>query len=97
MPTNVAGPIPAAKAIFDVAVGIDHVGMVNSGAFYAPGLLSVFQINFVVGNTVAFGERNLNVVAQACRAKRYDSRSAHEQASVDQRLVGHRLYVFADI
>ncbi len=38
--------------------------MVNSGAFYAPGLLSVFQINFVVGNTVAFGERNLNVVAQ---------------------------------
>ena len=64
VPTNVAGPIPAAKAIFDVAVGIDHVGMVNSGAFYAPGLLSVFQINFVVGNTVAFGERNLNVVAQ---------------------------------
>ena len=64
VPTNVAGPVPAAEALFDVAVGIDHVGMVNSGAFYAPGLLSAFQINFVVGDTVAFGERKLNVVAQ---------------------------------
>ena len=62
--TNEAGPVPARQTVFDVAVGIDHAGMANSGAFYAPGLVSVYQINFIVAADVQSGDRTLNVVAQ---------------------------------
>ncbi len=62
--TNEAGPVPARQSIFGVAIGLDHAGMANSGAFYAPGLVSVYQINFVVGAEVQAGDRVLNVVVQ---------------------------------
>jgi uncharacterized protein (TIGR03437 family) len=67
--TNQAGPIPARRTVFDVAVGIDHAGMVNSGAFYAPGLVTVYQTNFVVAGDVESGDRSLNVVAQGVSSK----------------------------
>ncbi|MDA1076942.1 MAG: hypothetical protein O3A63_19680, partial [Proteobacteria bacterium] len=67
--TNEAGPVPARQTVFDVAVGIDHAGMANSGAFYAPGLVSVYQINFIVAANVQSGDRTLNVVAQGVPSK----------------------------
>jgi uncharacterized protein (TIGR03437 family) len=44
-------------------VGIDHAGMVSLGAFYAPGLIGAYQINFTVADGVPAGNRILNVVS----------------------------------
>jgi len=61
--TNAPGPSsPLALVNGDVVVGIDNAGMENFGAFYAPGLITAYQINFRVGLDVAAGLRDLNVV-----------------------------------
>ena len=46
---NVPGPsAPLAKVNADVAVSIDGAEVVNLGAYYAPGLVSAYQVNFVL-------------------------------------------------
>jgi uncharacterized protein (TIGR03437 family) len=62
--TNVVGPAsPLARTVLQPVVGIDNVGqaIVENTAFYAPGLVTVYQINFVVGDNVQSGNRSLNV------------------------------------
>jgi uncharacterized protein (TIGR03437 family) len=61
--TNTPGPSsPLGVVNGSVTVGIDNAGMENFGAFYAPGLITAYQINFRVGQDVAAGLRALNVV-----------------------------------
>ncbi len=61
--TNARGPSsPLAVVGGSIAVGIDNAGMEHFGAFYAPGLITAYQINFRVGQNVAAGLRDLNVV-----------------------------------
>ena len=50
-------------------VGIDGQGMPLAGAFYAPGLIGTYQINFVVGSGVESGVRTLSVVAQGAASQ----------------------------
>jgi uncharacterized protein (TIGR03437 family) len=61
--TNAIGPNPPAQTALAPVVGIDDVGMevIANTAFYAPGLVSVYQINFVVGPNVQSGNRSLNM------------------------------------
>jgi uncharacterized protein (TIGR03437 family) len=61
--TNVAGPVPPSQTTIAPVVSIDNVGMAVAGnaAFYAPSLVTVYQINFVVGPNVQSGNRNLMV------------------------------------
>jgi len=61
--TNVGGPIPPRQAAETPVVGIDNEGMPVTGAFYAPGLIGTYQVNFVVGPDVAPGVRSLSVVS----------------------------------
>jgi uncharacterized protein (TIGR03437 family) len=61
--TNVVGPTPAAQTVSAPTVGIDDAGMevLGNAAFYAPALVTVYQVNFVVGPNVQSGNRSLNV------------------------------------
>jgi len=61
--TNVGGPIPPRRTAEMPVVGIDNEGMPVAGAFYAPGLVGTYQVNFVVGPDVAPGVRTLSVVS----------------------------------
>ena len=46
---NVPGPSsPLAKVLAEVGVTLDDRETVNHGAYYAPGLVSVYQVNFEV-------------------------------------------------
>ena len=60
--TNVPGPSnPLARVTGQVVVGLENRGMEVLGSFYAPGLVSVYQINFRVGADVSSGNVDLNV------------------------------------
>jgi uncharacterized protein (TIGR03437 family) len=60
--TNVPGPtVPLARVTGEVVVGLENRGMRVLGSFYAPGLISVYQINFRVASDVSSGELRLNV------------------------------------
>jgi uncharacterized protein (TIGR03437 family) len=61
--TNVAGPVPPARTITSPVVGLNNDGMQVLGSFYAPGLYTAYQINFVVGQNVRSGNAKLSVVA----------------------------------
>jgi len=61
--TNVGGPVPPRSPAQTPVVGIDGEGMAVAGAFYAPGLIGTYQVNFVVGADVAPGIRTLSVVS----------------------------------
>lgn len=60
--TNEAGPNPPARTATEPIVGIDGEGMPVVGAFYAPGLVGTYQINFTVASTVQPGDRRLSVI-----------------------------------
>ena len=62
--TNVAGPSSPATTVSDVVVGLDGEGMPVLGAFYAPGLVGTYQINFIVASSVRPGDRQLSVVVE---------------------------------
>ena len=61
--TNVAGPAPAAPTRTQPVVGLNNEGMQVIGSWYAPGLYTAYQINFVVGQNVRSGNAKLSVVA----------------------------------
>jgi uncharacterized protein (TIGR03437 family) len=70
VPTNAVGPVPLARTVLDPVVGIDDAGqaVAENTAFYAPGLVTVYQINFVVGANVQSGNRELNVSIGGARS-----------------------------
>ena len=58
--TNNPGPAtPLPRVVVETIIGIDDAGMENLGAFYAPGLLMVYQINFRVAANAQSGNRRL--------------------------------------
>ena len=68
--TNNPGPAsPLPRVVVETIVGLDDAGMKNLGAFYAPGLLMVYQINFEVGANVQSGNRKLTIVGGGVASK----------------------------
>ena len=61
--TNVLGPASPAASVVQPIVGIDDAGVEVLGSFYAPGLLTVFQINLRISNNAQSGNRKLSVIA----------------------------------
>ena len=61
--TNQIGPIPAVATVVHPVVGIDDEGAEVIGSYYAPNLLTVFQINFRVRQDARSGNRKMSVVA----------------------------------
>ncbi len=61
--TNVPGPVPAARSVVSPVVGIDDEGVEVLGSFYAPELISAYQINFRVPTDAQLGNRKLSVVS----------------------------------
>ena len=61
--TNAVGPVPLARTVLEPTVAIDNAGqaVAENTAFYAPGLVTVYQINFVVGAAVQSGNRGLKI------------------------------------
>ena len=68
--TNQPGPVPAPETLAIPTVGIDDAGVVNSGGFYAPGLITVNQVNFVVPADAPPGNRSLTLVAGGAGSQR---------------------------
>jgi len=60
--TNEAGPVPAPQAQPALVV-LDGRAVTNFGVFYAPGLVTVYQVNFTVPDDVVSGELQLQVTA----------------------------------
>ena len=61
--TNVVGPAPPATSVVQPVVGIDDAGVEVLGSFYAPGLLTVFQINMRIPGNAQTGTRKLSITA----------------------------------
>ena len=61
--TNVPGPVPAATSVIEPTVTVDGLPAKVLGSFYAPTLVAVYQINFVVPTTAPSG--NLKIVVTA--------------------------------
>ena len=61
--TNVVGPAPPATSVLQPVVGIDDAGVEVLGSFYAPGLMTVFQINLRIPGNAQTGNRKLSVIA----------------------------------
>ena len=61
--TNVPGPVPAATSVIEPTVTVDGLPAKVFGSFYAPTLVAVYQINFVVPTTAPSG--NLKIVVTA--------------------------------
>ena len=54
--TNVPGPVPAATSVIEPTVTVDGLPAKVFGSFYAPTLVAVYQINFVVPTTAPSGK-----------------------------------------
>ena len=68
--TNNPGPAsPLPRVVVETIVGLDDAGMENLGAFYAPGLLMVYQINFRVALNAQSGNRKLTIVGGGVASK----------------------------
>ena len=61
--TNLPGPVPAAATVIEPAVTVDGLPAKVLGSFYAPTLVAVYQINFVIPPAVSSG--NLKIVVTA--------------------------------
>ena len=66
--TNVPGPTPPARSIVDPIVAIDDTGAQVLGSFYAPGLVTVYQVNFRMTANAQPGNRKLSFVGAGARA-----------------------------
>ena len=61
--TNVPGGVPPLFAVEEATVTIDGVPQTVLGSFYAPGLISAYQINLTIAPDTAAGTRILKVTA----------------------------------
>ena len=66
--TNMPGPVPPARSIVDPVVAIDDTGAEVLGSFYAPGLVTAYQVNFRIPPNAQPGNRKLSFVAAGARA-----------------------------
>ena len=61
--TNQPGPgSPLAFTSNSVVVGVDGEGQQTLAAVYAPQLITAYQVNFVLGENTASGDRDLSIV-----------------------------------
>ena len=60
---NVPGPVPAATSVIEPTVTVDGLPAKVLGSFYAPTLVAVYQINFMIPAAVRSG--NLKIVVTA--------------------------------
>lgn len=60
--TNVPGPVPPAIPVRQPVVGINGEGVEVLGWFYAPGLITAYQINFRIPENARSGLADLSVV-----------------------------------
>ncbi len=67
--TNVEGPIPPAFTALTPEVTLDGVLQTVIGSFYAPQLISVYQINVTIGVGAAVGNRALLVTLSGVDSK----------------------------
>ena len=68
--TNIPGPAtPLPRVVVETIIGIDDAGMENLGAFYAPSLLMVYQINFRVAANAQTGNRRLIIIGGGVASK----------------------------
>ena len=68
--TNTPGPAPAALTVLDPVVGFDNAGVENFGGFYAPTLVTAYQINFRVPLTAQTGNHEINVAIGGASSQR---------------------------
>ena len=61
--TNFLGPATPATSVVQPVVGIDDAGVEVIGSFYAPGLVTVCQINARIADNAQTGNRKLSVIA----------------------------------
>ena len=61
--TNVPGPVPAPTSVIEPTVTVDGLPAKVLGSFYAPTLVAVYQINFMIPAAVPSG--NLKIVVTA--------------------------------
>jgi uncharacterized protein (TIGR03437 family) len=57
--TNAPGPVPPAFTVASATITVDGVTQQNLGSFYAPGLITANQVNFVLDPATAAGDRGL--------------------------------------
>ncbi len=61
--TNVTGPIPPVETEFEVTITLDGADAQNLGSFYAPNLVTAYQVNFRVPADAQSGNLVLQVSA----------------------------------
>jgi uncharacterized protein (TIGR03437 family) len=68
--TNAPGPVPAAATALTPVVGFDSAGVEHFGGYYAPTLVTAYQINFRVPLTAQPGDHEINVVVDGVSSQR---------------------------
>jgi uncharacterized protein (TIGR03437 family) len=68
--TNAPGPVPAALTVTAPVVGFDNAGVENFGGFYAPTLVTAYQINFRVPLSAQTGNHEINVALDGVSSQR---------------------------
>jgi uncharacterized protein (TIGR03437 family) len=68
--TNVPGPTPAPRTVSDPVVGLNNAGVENFGGYYAPTLVTAYQINFRVSQDAQTGNLEINVVVDGVSSQR---------------------------
>jgi len=68
--TNAPGPVPAARTASTPVVGFDNAGVENFGGFYAPTLVTAYQINFRVPANAQSGNHEINVALDGVFSQR---------------------------
>jgi uncharacterized protein (TIGR03437 family) len=68
--TNVTGPVPAARTVATPVVGFDNAGVENFGGFYAPTLVTAYQVNFRVPDNATSGNHEINVVVEGVSSQK---------------------------
>jgi uncharacterized protein (TIGR03437 family) len=68
--TNAPGPVPAALTVSAPVVGFDNAGVENFGGFYAPTLVTAYQINFRVPASAQTGNHEINVALDGVSSQR---------------------------
>ena len=67
--TNAVGPIPPALTVVTPEVTLDGVLQTVVGSFYAPQLISVYQVNMTLGANAAVGNRALQITSSGVGSK----------------------------
>ncbi len=73
VPTNAPGPAPIARTEHPASVTLDGVAQESSGdflgSFYAPSLVSVYQLNFRIGEDTPAGNREIRIAQSGVQSQ----------------------------